>query len=112
MNARDMDTIRQGLTEDCRYEANGSPLWPLVGREEVVGRFQALLTAFPNQVAEISSLVSDGDQAAAEIHIVETHTGHFSTPFGVIPPTGHEIDEIVAYVIAVDDAGQVTRIGH
>jgi steroid delta-isomerase-like uncharacterized protein len=112
VNRRDWNTVEASLSDVCSYEANGSQAWKLSGREQVLGRFKALLTAFPDQKADVTFLVAEGNNAAFELHIVETHTGPLETPFGTFPATSMEIDEIVGYFVELDSEGRATRIGH
>jgi hypothetical protein len=93
------------LSESCTYEANGLPAWKLSGREEVLGRFKALLAAFPDQKASIKFLVAEEDRAAYELHITETHTDALETPFGTFAATGMAIDEVVGYFVELDQHG-------
>ena len=112
VNRRDWNTVEASLSDACTYEANGSQAWKLSGREQVLGRFKALLTAFPDQKADVTFLVAEGNRAAFELHIVETHTGPLETRFGTFPATSTEIDEIVGYFVELDSEGRAARIGH
>jgi steroid delta-isomerase-like uncharacterized protein len=112
VNGRDWDTVEAALSDGCTYEANGSPAWMLSGRDQVLGRFKALITAFPDQTADVTFLVAENSKAAFELHIAEKHTGILETPFGTFPATGLEIDEIVGYFVELDSEGRATRIGH
>jgi steroid delta-isomerase-like uncharacterized protein len=112
VNRRDWDTVEAALSDTCSYEANGSPAWRISGREQVLGRFKALLTAFPDQKADVTFLVAEGSKAAFELHINETHTRPLETPFGTFPATGLEIDEVVGYFVELDPEGLAARIGH
>jgi steroid delta-isomerase-like uncharacterized protein len=112
VNRRDWDTVEAALSETCSYEANGSPAWKISGREQVLGRFKALLTAFPDQKADVTFLVAEESKAAFELHIAETHIGPLETPFGTFPATGMEIDEVVGYFVELDSDGLAARIGH
>ncbi len=112
VNRRDWETVEAALSDRCSYEANGSPAWNLSGRDQVLKRFQALLTAFPDQKADVKFLVAEDNKAAFELHIRETHTGSLETPFGTFAATGMQIDEIVGYFVELDAEGQATRIGH
>jgi steroid delta-isomerase-like uncharacterized protein len=112
VNRRDWNTVESSLSDACTYGANGSQAWKISGREQVLGRFKALLTAFPDQKADVTFLVADDNKAAFELHIVETQTGPLETPFGTFPATSTEIDEIVGYFVELDDEGRAARIGH
>jgi steroid delta-isomerase-like uncharacterized protein len=112
VNRRDWDTVEAALSDTCSYEANGSPAWRISGREQVLGRFKALLTAFPDQKADVTFLVAESSKAAFELHIIESHTGPLETPFGTFPPTGMEINEVVGYFVELDSEGLAARIGH
>jgi steroid delta-isomerase-like uncharacterized protein len=112
VNKRDWDVVEAALADSCTYEANGSLVWKLSGRDQVLGRFKALLTAFPDQQADVRFLVAEARKAAFELHITETHTGPLDTPFGSFPPTGMDIDEVVGYFVELDADGRAARIGH
>jgi steroid delta-isomerase-like uncharacterized protein len=112
VNRRDWDTVEAALSDTCSYVANGSPAWRISGREQVLGRFKALLTAFPDQKADVTFLVAESGKAAFELHIIETHTGPLETPFGTFPASGTEINEVVGYFVEFDAEGLAERIGH
>jgi predicted ester cyclase len=112
VNERDWDVVEEALSYSCTYEANGSPAWNLSGRDHVLGRFKALLAAFPDQKAEVRFLVAESKKAAFELHITETHTGPLDTPFGSFPATGMGIDEVVGYFVELDADGRAAKIGH
>ena len=112
LNDRDLEAVAGALSEACSYAANGAPHWNATGRAQVLQRFQSLLTAFPDQRADVINVVGDDAKAAAEIHIVETHTGPLATPLGTFPPTGLAIDEVVAYFVQVDAEGRGMSIRH
>lgn len=112
VNERDWDVVEAALSDSCTYEANGSPAWKLSGRDQVLGRFKALLAAFPDQKADVRFLVAEARKAAFELHITETHIGPLDTPFGSFPPTGMGVDEVVGYFVELDADGRAARIGH
>jgi steroid delta-isomerase-like uncharacterized protein len=112
VNSRDWETVEAAISVDCSYQANGSPAWNLSGRDQVLGRFKALITAFPDQRADVTFLVAEDSKAAFELHIAETHTGSLETPFGTFAATGMQIDEVVGYFVELDPEGRATRIGH
>ncbi len=112
VNRRDWETVEAALSDGCSYEANGSPTWKLSGRDQVLKRFKALITAFPDQKADATFVVAEEGKAAFELHIAETHTGPLETPFGTFPATGTHIDETVGYFVELDSEGRATRIGH
>ena len=112
VNTRDWDTVEAALSEDCSYKANGSPAWNLSGRDQVLRRFKALITAFPDQRADVTFLVAENGKAAFELHIAETHTGTLETPFGTFKATGMQIDETVGYFVELNSQRRATRIGH
>jgi predicted ester cyclase len=109
---RRWDDLAAWLAPNCRYQANGSQQWIIEGRHEIIERWRALDTAFPDHREEIVSLVAEGSSAAFELRIRETHTGDLALPFGNIAATGLQIDEVVAYFVEFDDRQQATRIGH
>jgi len=112
VNRRDWDTVEAALSDTYCYEANGSPAWRISGREQVLGRFKALLTAFPDQRADVTFLVAENSKVAFELHIAETHTRPLVTPFGTFPATGMKINEVVGYFVELDSEGLAVRIGH
>jgi hypothetical protein len=112
VNRRDWETVEAALSDRCSYGANGSPAWNLSGRDQVLRRFQALLTAFPNQKADVTFLVAEDNKAAFELHIAETHTEPLETPFGTFAATGMQIDEIVGYFVELDSEGRAISIRH
>jgi steroid delta-isomerase-like uncharacterized protein len=112
LNDRDLGAVAEVLADDCSYAANGAPHWNATGSTQVLSRFQSLLTAFPDQRADVINVVGDDTSAAAEIHIVENHTGPLATPLGTFPPTGLAIDEVVAYFVQIDAQGKGISIRH
>ena len=64
---------------------------PLKGREAIQADIAVLLRAVPDIRGTIRSVVSDGDQVAAEVTFQGTNTEPYVTPQGEVPPTGRPV---------------------
>lgn len=112
MTARDFAGVRALLADDCRYQANGSAFWTLSNPDEIVQRFKAIADACPDQKGQVTFVVAEGRKAAFEVHVKETHTQPMETPMGTVPPTGLQIDEVVAIFVELNTDGLAVRMGH
>jgi len=78
----------------------GSPGSGPDGLEQLYAVWQE---AFPDNHAEILSLLSEGHGAALEGRLTGTHTGPLRLPAGEIPPTGRRVS--LGYTLHVTEGG-------
>lgn len=100
-NARDLQGYRElgGPGLEMRV-SGGSPGTGPDGLERLYTLWQE---AFPDNHAEILSIVCEANDAALEGRLTGTHTGPLRLPTGDIPPTGRRVS--VEYALQISEAG-------
>jgi steroid delta-isomerase-like uncharacterized protein len=88
--AHDFSAFRDLLADDATLH-DPSTGATFEGADAVVGALETTLTAFPDLKPEVTNLLVEGEQAAAEVMRTATHTGPLATPDGALPPTGERV---------------------
>jgi steroid delta-isomerase-like uncharacterized protein len=87
----DRTEMAELLAPDVRYEEPASGC-RAEGAEAVLDALAAWPVAFPDSVAEVVRVLTNGDTAVLEIVWHGTHDGPLVTPAGTVPATGHAVD--------------------
>lgn len=100
-NRRDLQAYRElaGATMEMTVPG-GSPGTGPDGLEQL---YTVWNDAFPDNAAEILTILAESDTAALEGRLTGTHTGTMRAPSGDIPPTGRRVT--VTYALVVRAAG-------
>ena len=108
INNRDLDAFAQQWAEDVVVHAPDSPE-PMRGRGAVRKHMEDFLTAFPDLHIELSNIVIQGGNTAAEVVFTGTNTGPMAGPQGTIPPTNRRIELRGAGFHRYNSQGQVAE---
>jgi predicted ester cyclase len=79
-----------------------APVGQASGRDDVLGFLGVFYEAFPDLRLEVTQLLADGPNAAAEGTLVGTHDGVLRSPNGDVAPTGRAVDLPWAAVYVTD----------
>jgi predicted ester cyclase len=100
-NARDLQGYRDlGAPELEMQVPGGSPGTGPDGLEQLYTVWQE---GFPDNHAEIISIVGEGAEAALEGVLTGTHSGTLRLPAGDIPPTGRRVS--LGYALHITEGG-------
>jgi ketosteroid isomerase-like protein len=88
-NRRDLQGYRDLASADMEMTVPGGS--PGTGSDGLEQLYRVWNEAFPDNVAEILGILTDGDTAALEGVITGTHTGIMRSPTGDLPPTGRRV---------------------
>jgi predicted ester cyclase len=98
---------------------NGTPM----SLTDLGARARSLHGAFSGLRAELLQVVEDNDSVAVAFVLHGWHTGPYGTPFGIIQPTGSQVqvrtidvltiedDKISAIWVTADDLGMLRQLG-
>ena len=77
-----VNVVRDLVANDCLV--NGQP----TRISDLQDLILMLRTAFPNERVIVETCIAEGEYVAVRLTSSATHTGHWCSPLGVIPPTG------------------------
>lgn len=100
-NRRDLQGYRELASADMAMTVPGAATG--TGPDGLEQLYTVWMEAFPDNVAEIRTILEEGDTAALEGHITGVHTGVMRTPSGDVPPTGRRLD--LDYSLVITAAG-------
>lgn len=103
-STNDIDTMVQLITEDFELYDTSADVYTR-GRAAYRARVTRGRTAFPDAVAEITLLASQGNVVMAEVINKSTHTGPFRLPGSdkVYEPTGRKLNAVGCEVYELRD---------
>ena len=85
---------------------NGAPM----AVADLVERARALHRAFDDHVIEVVDRVESPGKLAIAIRHTARHIGPWSTPVGVVEPTGRTVVGVGIDVLTIDAAGRISAI--
>ncbi|KON28990.1 hypothetical protein AC482_07460 [miscellaneous Crenarchaeota group-15 archaeon DG-45] len=103
MNAHDLPGMSALYAEDVVGDEVPDP--PARDRRGLEESYRELFHGYPDCVAELLNIFSEGDQVLAEVCWVGTNTGEFRGK----PPTNKPADLRIAYIFEVEE-GRIKRI--
>lgn len=99
-SAQDLDTLLEGMTEDCFNLVVPDPHQLYAGPDEVARRYRGLWTTFPDLKVEMRRVVSVSDTIAVTEH---TLSGTQDGPLFGFPPSGKHVEVETAVIWEIVD---------
>lgn len=106
LDGRDYEAAGMLVDEDIEL---AHPAASIVGRQQVMGFFEASFGAFPDSQHTLHTVVEGPTGVAVEGTWQGTHTEVMSTPMGDVPPSGNTAAVTFAVVARVND-GKITSL--
>lgn len=99
-SAQDLDTLLEGMTEDCFNLVVPDPHRLYAGPDEVARRYRGLWTTFPDLKVEMRRVVSVSETVAVTEH---TLSGTQDGPLFGFPPSGKRVEVDTAVIWEIVD---------